>query len=30
MNYIFYLFVYINLNLVVIIPIYRMESVYTH
>ena len=30
MNSIFYLFLYTNLNLVVIIHIYRMESVYTH
>ena len=30
MNYIFYLFLYTNLNLAVIIHIYRMESVYTH
>ena len=30
MNSIFYLFLYTNLNLAVIIHIYRMESVYTH
>ena len=30
MNSIFYLFLYTNLNLAVIIQIYRMESVYTH
>ena len=30
MNSIFYLFVYTNLNLAVIIHIYKMESVMTH
>ena len=30
MNSIFYLFLYTNLNLAIIIHIYRMESVYTH
>ena len=30
MNSIFYLFLQTNLNLVVIIHIYRMESIYTH
>ena len=30
MNSIFYLFLYTNLNLAVIIHIYRMEGVYTH
>ena len=30
MNSIFYLFLYINLNLAVIIDRYIMESVYTH
>ena len=30
MNSIFYLFLYTNLNLAVIIHIYRRESVYTH
>ena len=30
MNSIFYLFLYTNLNLDVIIHIYRMKSVYTH
>ena len=30
MNSIFYLYLYTNLNLVVIIHIYRMESTYRH
>ena len=30
MNSIFYMFLYTNLNLYVIIHIYRMESIYTH
>ena len=30
MNSIFYLFLYTNLNLAIIIHIYRMETIYTH